>query len=163
MTQRERRWDKLWKMEHEDKVSKLEEVLKAEPGLVNSERDSDEWTLLRWATWDGHEECVRMLLATGADQTIIGLSGWTPMMGAAIAGKLSIVKLLYEHPTGGEAVARLKNYYGQTALACARENNKDHVVVYLETKERETAEWCSAIDASFIPDIADLVKGYLVG
>lgn len=121
------------------------------------------WTLLAWAACTGRESIVPVLLKHGADQTLADGAGCTPMMFAAGLDSLSIVQALYTHPTGGPAVANLRDLNGNTAMDHARVNDRPSIVEYLAEKRVEALAWEAAIKASLPPDINDLVIQYYSG
>ena len=54
------------------------------------------WTALNYAAWGGHSECLKALIASGADINVQDGEGWTPLHSAAGNGRPGCVKLLLE-------------------------------------------------------------------
>lgn len=52
------------------------------------------WTALTYASWLGHTDIIKMLIATGADIEASTEYGWRPLMMAAANGKTQAVRLL---------------------------------------------------------------------
>jgi len=59
-------------------------------------KDNDGWTPLMCASSNGHTECAKLLLDSGADVNIKSNDGWTPLMWASSKGRTECVKLLLE-------------------------------------------------------------------
>lgn len=139
----------------------LDRVLQTtKPEVINRKNKENGETLLIYAVRVTREKCVRALLANGADQSIIDDIGWTPLMVAVHFGHLSILKLLYEHPTGGSAVARRKDKEGCTVFDIVKWYPwKPDVAAYLEQREREF----QAIENVLPTEIAQLVDAYRLG
>jgi len=66
---------------------------------INAESHELKWTPLMCACGEKakHTECMRMLLAEGADPNQADYKGWTPLMRCALAGNLASIKMLLEH------------------------------------------------------------------
>jgi hypothetical protein len=80
------------------------------------------------AACKGQVESIRWLLDRGADINRIDNGGkWTPLMCAGYYGHAEAARLLLERGANRE----LKNSKGQTALACAREQNKSAAAAVL--------------------------------
>jgi len=94
-------WNR-WGITHGDRPRRW---CKLEPG----------WTPLHCAACSGHEEVVRMLLASGADIGAVGDQGETPLHVAASAAHVAIIELLVQH--GADIRARTMS--GETPLHCA--------------------------------------------
>lgn len=106
--------------------------LGADPNIATR----DGLTPLGSATWSGHFEAVRQLLAVGAKVNVQEYRhGQSPLMNAAWKGHRDIVKLLLEHGADRE----LRNPDGHTALDWARRFGHDDVVMLLETYWPQTA------------------------
>jgi hypothetical protein len=101
------------------------------------------WTPCYIACWFGHAECVRVLLAAGADPNHVtiwaGSGSSTPCMVAAENGRVSCLRALREYVVaGGETLASVNalgtgpvtNVFG-TALDIAEANNQDEAAAYL--------------------------------
>ena len=71
---------------------------------------------LHKAAWQGHVDCLRLLLGAGADIDKADFQGRTPLHIAAIRGYRECAQLLLE--AGADAFAR--NKYGHTPLDMAR-------------------------------------------
>lgn len=105
------------------------------------ERDSAGYAPLHYAARGGHEACVRILLAAGADpgaRTRAGAA--TPLHRAAWVGALGCVNLLLESAAGGSALCLAVDDEGMTALHKACQNNHLHVAARLEQACAEAAE-----------------------
>ncbi|RYC80736.1 hypothetical protein BFJ63_vAg16371 [Fusarium oxysporum f. sp. narcissi] len=92
-------------------------------------------TTLWWASREGHEAVVELLLASGnVDPTIKDNKGRTPLSWAARYGHMRIVELLLASDKVDPNVK--DNFYGQTPLAWAAENGQEDVVRLLLQSER---------------------------
>lgn len=86
------------------------------------------YTPLHYASREGHVECVKLLLESGADPNAMTKAGGsTPLMRAAYMGRLDTVKLLIQHG----AITSLQDMDGQTALDKALRNNHKDVASLL--------------------------------
>ncbi|HUT28146.1 MAG TPA: ankyrin repeat domain-containing protein [Sedimentisphaerales bacterium] len=83
------------------------------------------FTPLHMAVFTGNMEAARRLLAGGADVNPRFNSGATPMELAAAAGRLDMVKLLFEHGAG------FTNLEGHCALAAAVDGGNLEVVRFM--------------------------------
>ena len=144
----------------DDEIHKLKAALIANPELVN-ERDHHGLTALHWAAHLNKPQYVTLLLQHGAEQTATSRDGGTPMMEAVGYGRLRVLKLLYEHSSGGPGIARMKNYDGYTASSLAREAYLP-AAIYLEQKEEKAMIVSSLIDRElrFPIELGDLIKEY---
>ncbi len=96
-------------------MSKLNELLASQPGLVETARDTDGSTALHCAAWKGNIEAVKALLAAGAPVNVHNANdhwGTTPLHAAAHANNTAIAELLIA--AGAEINAKDMN--GQTPL-----------------------------------------------
>eukprot|EP01087_Luapelamoeba_hula_P018378 TRINITY_DN5914_c0_g1_i2.p1 TRINITY_DN5914_c0_g1~~TRINITY_DN5914_c0_g1_i2.p1 ORF type:complete len:552 (-),score=62.24 TRINITY_DN5914_c0_g1_i2:34-1689(-) len=81
---------------HEGDLAKLKE-LSALPGFDVNAQDYDGRCALHLASEEGHEECVRFLLANGAQANTADRWNRTPLKGAIAYGRSSIVEILRKH------------------------------------------------------------------
>ena len=81
----------------------LERLLQS--GLPANLRNHKGDTLLMLASYHGHLEAVRVLLAQGADPLIANDNGQLPIAGAAFKGDLAMIRLLIEHGVPVDAAA----------------------------------------------------------
>lgn len=79
-------------------------------------RDAIERTALHWACQEGHTECVRLLLASGADASVVDVSGRLALHVAASNGHTACVQLLLAARPSDVAAVGL---YRRTALHLA--------------------------------------------
>ena len=56
--------------------------------------DNHGYAPLLWATWNGHDSCVRELLASGADPNVADKTGETPLQCAVGQERTGCVKIL---------------------------------------------------------------------
>ncbi len=78
-------------------VKRVQELLKAQPQLANSEQDSHyHWSILHEAASEGRAEVAMVLLANGAVPDVTNIDGETPLLWATRKGHVEIVRLLLE-------------------------------------------------------------------
>ncbi|KAJ9412468.1 hypothetical protein QL093DRAFT_2570550 [Fusarium oxysporum] len=93
-------------------------------------KDTYSRTTLWWASREGHEAVVELLLASGnVDPNIKDNKGRTPLSWAARYGHMRIVELLLASDKVDPNVK--DNFYGQTPLSWAAENGQEDVVELL--------------------------------
>lgn len=80
----------------EDNLDRVNQEL-ASGTDINSRHPDGEWTPLMMASFHGHSDIVRELLARGADVTITDDDGITALFAAVNRGHLDIVKQLTSH------------------------------------------------------------------
>ena len=80
------------------------------------------------AAHDGHEACVRVLIAAQADLAYADSDGWSILHCAASTDHASICRVLVDEGASLTAVDRL----GQTSLEMARRYGRAECVVILE-------------------------------
>lgn len=68
-------------------------ILKEDPDLVFS-KDSNGWTPLHFAAFNGHKDVVELLLASRADVNAKDNEGYTPLHWAAERGREDVVEFL---------------------------------------------------------------------
>ena len=61
------------------------------------ETDSDGWTPLYMASWNGHADVVQLLLEKGVDVSIEDRNGWSALQLAALNGQEAVEKLFVIH------------------------------------------------------------------
>lgn len=91
--------------------------------LLNQKGDS----LLMLASYHGHLEATRQLLAHGADPELANDQGQTPLVGAAFKGDLKMAELLLDHRADTETAGP----GGKTALMMAAMFNRTEMVGWL--------------------------------
>lgn len=96
-------------------------------GLPANLRNHKGDTLLMLASYHGHHEAVRVLLAQGADPLIANDNGQLPIAGAAFKGDLAMIRLLVEHGVPVDAAAQ----DGRTALMLTAMFNRSEILDYL--------------------------------
>ena len=62
--------------------------------IINTAKDKDGKTALMWASCNGHEAVVRLLIEKGADVNAKNNNGWTALMRASDNGNEAVVRLL---------------------------------------------------------------------
>ncbi|XP_061386313.1 uncharacterized protein LOC133321241 [Musca vetustissima] len=93
-------------------------------------QDMNGYTPLHHACLNGHEEIVRLLLASDAATDIPDIRGSTPLYLASWANKPDIVKMLLMHPRR-PANPNAQNSQNETPLHCAAEHGHNAVVAIL--------------------------------
>ena len=73
---------------------------------------------LHWACIHGHLECAKALLGAGADINKQDNNGWTPLMNAAINGRIEVVRELLKRGAKEDLKAKDgKTAYDRAAYA----------------------------------------------
>jgi len=96
-------------------------------GLPANLRNHKGDSLLMLASYYGHLDAVKVLLAHKADPQVSNDRGQTPLAGAAFKGDLGIVQALIEHGADVEGASP----DGRTALMMAAMFNRVEIVKYL--------------------------------
>ncbi len=111
-----------------DRVESVRALLDA--GAKADETDSDNMTVLDWATLANRVDMARLLIERGADVNHVDKHGMTPLLYAASIdfGDSAMIELLLK--SGARASARTKD--GKTALDLAREYQHTHLIASLE-------------------------------
>lgn len=152
-------WDAVWK----DSAEELQRMLEEDPSLVHTTSEGPGWTLLGLASERGRVFCLKVLLKMGADQHQPTVRLETPFVDAVWQDHPSVVRLLYEHPSGGPELLRMRNCNGTLPVDLAKKHRDPAIRHYLLSKEEEARQWCEAIDKQLPPEVAGLVKGYYTG
>jgi ankyrin repeat protein len=134
-------------------LAKLQQLLSTKGAKVESKRNGGQvmryWdmsedrygqTPLFYATQNGHEAVVKLLLEKGVDVTRVAINGWTLLHNASKSGHADVVKLLLEK--GADVTAATKN--GWTPLHNASKSGHADVVKLLLEKGADGA--AAAID-----------------
>ncbi|ODM89562.1 Ankyrin-3 [Orchesella cincta] len=101
--------------------------------LLESKDESGK-SSLHIAAVNGHKHMVEVLLGQGGEIDAIDKELWTPLICAAKAGHLDVVKLLVE--SGASPLAKTSK--GQSAIWFAAAENHNDVLSYLMKKEHDT-------------------------
>lgn len=111
-----------------DRTASVRALLDA--GAKADETDSDNMTVLDWATIANRLDMARLLIERGADVNHVDKHGMTPLLYAASIdfGDSAMIDLLLK--SGARANARSKD--GKTALDLAREYQHTHLIASLE-------------------------------
>ena len=89
-------------------------------------RDSEGWTPLSHAVYNGHETAVKLLLERNdIEADVKDKWGETPLSWAAARGHETVVRLLLERD---DVKASVKDKWGQTPLSCAAQDGRETVV-----------------------------------
>jgi ankyrin len=91
--------------------------------------DWEKLTALHYASMNGHEEVVKLLLKRGADATITNVFDMTPLSSACQEGHLSVVQVLLNHQ-GPQALGMTPST-GPTPLHHAARGGREDVVKFL--------------------------------
>ncbi|XP_069476577.1 ankyrin repeat and SAM domain-containing protein 6 isoform X2 [Ambystoma mexicanum] len=85
-------------------------------------------TALMTATQHGHEAVVRLLLEWGADSSFtVKTTGWTPLMLAALSGKLSVAQQLVDRGADPDHINILEKTAFEVALSFKHKDMKDYL------------------------------------
>lgn len=117
---------------------------------------------LHLAARSGHEHCMSVLLANGADAWTRDAFGDTALHLAAAAGAEGCVRQLLQ--AGGDLLGRARNYYGEDALFKAVAAGKELVVAELVAHTRKAGissdVYCYAPgDEDIIDEAIDMADG----
>jgi uncharacterized protein len=111
-------------------------VLLLEAGADVHRRMQDGYTALHSAVGEPpsqperQQECVRMLLARGADPNAQTDTGMTPLMCAAWVGSLPSVQAMLDHG----ATISLRDTKGESAEDCARRKGRTEIADFLAAR-----------------------------
>ncbi len=95
--------------------------------LGGPQENRDGWTALQYAVFSGHVAVARYLLAKGAKIDQPAPNSQTPLMLAAGAGKLEMVKVLIDE----QANRKLRDRDGRTAAEIAAAKGQKEIVDYM--------------------------------
>jgi serine/threonine-protein phosphatase 6 regulatory ankyrin repeat subunit B len=111
------------------KNNNVEKVLKfINNGIdVNVTDDKNGWSALHYASAEGHDKVVKILLENGADVDIKNFKGQTPLHIAAQRGNVNIVKILLSYGADPEA----KDNYSKRPIDYSLDNNRKSLVILL--------------------------------
>ena len=98
-------------------------------GDALNEKNTQGYSLLMLAVYNGNRDTARYLLTQGADPNTADNQGSTALMGAAFKGELALISLLCEFG----ANAAMKNFKGQSALDFAMMFEQAPVVQFLRS------------------------------
>ena len=113
---------------------RLAELLREQPQLANIIQPGDRWTPLHAAVWNDRVECVRILIAAGADLNVQACNQKTVLHYAAENGNLQITEMLLK----ANADPNKKDYKNKTPLDWALWNNHQEVVDLLKKHNAKT-------------------------
>jgi ankyrin repeat protein len=109
------------------KLEKAKSLIKANPGLVNSQASYGSQTPLHLAVECGHKDVAELLLANKADIEAKAYGGWTPLLQAVFGGHKDLVELL----VANKAEVNVKEDAGRTPLHVAAENGYTEIAAFL--------------------------------
>jgi len=92
---------------------------------INARRPGSEWTALMLASFHGHSDIVRELLARGADVNITDDDGANALFGAVTRGKLDVVQQLTSHGANPNVMSQEA---GMTPLMMASQDGALEIV-----------------------------------
>lgn len=115
----------LWAAEN-NHLDIAKSLLDEDPSLVNS-RDSDLYTPLHRACYNGHTDMVKFLLNHNADIAARTEDGWYPIHSAARWNQAQVISILLEH--GADINARTNS--GQTPLHLAASEKENGETISL--------------------------------
>ena len=92
---------------------------------INAQGES--WTALSVAARNGHLKTAEALVKAGADPTLAGQNGWTPLINAANQNKPTMVRWLLSIPEVREHI-NFRDENGTTALSRARAKDFQEIV-----------------------------------
>jgi hypothetical protein len=108
---------------HEASVEKVRQLIEEGADVNVRNTDSDAYTPVHYAAWDGKDEILKVLLDAGGDPDTIGGDGATPLHLAASLGRIHSVELLLsagaEIDARGRCTEAITSSDGDTALRLA--------------------------------------------
>ncbi|KAL9076252.1 MAG: hypothetical protein Q9157_003716 [Trypethelium eluteriae] len=112
--------------------SSLDKTIELNPESINT-GDADGWTALHWAARRGESAFVSMLLQHRANPFLkTAREERTPLHLAAMRNSVPCIQQLLAYCSGNQAVdLNARDFYGNTALRCAAENNCAAALAYL--------------------------------
>ncbi|KAK3101776.1 hypothetical protein FSP39_006268 [Pinctada imbricata] len=118
----------LWAAEN-NKADVVQDLIKEEKDLVNS-TDSDMYTPLHRACYNGHTDMVRLLLANGANIEAKTIDGWHPIHSAARWNQAQVISVLIEN--GADINATTKGGQTPLHLASSQKDSKETLIILLQ-------------------------------
>ncbi|KAM5299900.1 ankyrin repeat and SAM domain-containing protein 6 isoform 2-T2 [Ctenodactylus gundi] len=98
------------------------------PGMGGSRDELLDITAMMAAVQHGHEAVVRLLLEWGADPNYTARTvGWSPLMLAALAGRLGIAQQLVEKGANSDHLSVLEKTAFEVALDCRHRDLADYL------------------------------------
>ena len=94
---------------------------------MNSQDTEHGCTPLSWASFNGHESVVKLLLENTADVVVASNKGWAPLISASSNGHDEVVKMLLEKGADGTAISK----DGRTSILVAAEKGHESIITLL--------------------------------
>ncbi|KAM9319808.1 ankyrin repeat domain-containing protein 49 [Gastrophryne carolinensis] len=104
-----------------NRLETIQKVLAVHGDLVNV-TDDDLYTPLHRASYNGHLDVVRKLIAKGADVHAVTLDGWTPLHSACKWNNTAVASFLLQH--GADINAQTKGLLTPLHLAAANRESR---------------------------------------
>ena len=110
-----------------DKTEEIRRLLEISLVRENINVQGKLWTAFSVAAEKGNLKAAKQLFEAGADPTLPGKNGDTPLMNAAAEGELAMVRWLLSIPAVRETIND-RGKYGRTALSLAKANGFQEIV-----------------------------------